>query len=269
MILSRRPESAPPADMTALALFHDEGPLAEATLASLQATIATAQAGGLVVAPLIVLDRPTMETRLLVEARAVEMGARILSCDFGDQALARNHGIFTTETPLVALLDGDDLWAPDWLLKAKDALARAPSRRSIAHPQYNWIFGDESLLMAQPDLVHSDHPLDALRFTNAWDALCVAPREAWLECPYLPRDTKAGWGYEDWHWNMETTAAGWAHLVVPQTVIFKRRHARSRMKTDLQAGVVCRASGLHRWDAELYHSGRGEVINNSPSGRGQ
>ena len=56
-----------------------------------------------------------------------------------------------------------------------------------------------------------------------YDSLCMAPREAHLEIPYVTRDVPNGLSYQDFQWTIETLAAGWQHIVVRDTIIFKRR----------------------------------------------
>jgi hypothetical protein len=51
----------------------------------------------------------------------------------------------------------------------------------------------------------------------------MAPREAHMEWPYTPRDVPNGLSFQDFQFTIETLAAGWRHLVVPDTIIFKRR----------------------------------------------
>ncbi len=41
--------------------------------------------------------------------------------------------------------------------------------------------------------------------------------------PYIHRDIPNGLSYQDWQFAVETMAKGWKHVVVPDTIIFKRR----------------------------------------------
>ena len=74
--------------------------------------------------------------------------------------------------------------------------------------------------------VDQDSPLFTPHFfyvRNYYDSLCLTPREAHLEVPYIHRDIPNGLSYQDWQFAMETMAMGWKHVVVPDTIIFKRR----------------------------------------------
>jgi hypothetical protein len=62
-----------------------------------------------------------------------------------------------------------------------------------------------------------------LYFRHYYDSLCMAPREAHLEVPYVTRDVPNGLSYQDFQFTIETLAADWRHIVVRDTIIFKRR----------------------------------------------
>jgi hypothetical protein len=53
--------------------------------------------------------------------------------------------------------------------------------------------------------------------------LCLAPREAHLEIPYVTRDVRNGLSFQDFQFTIESLAAGWRHVVVRDTIVFKRR----------------------------------------------
>jgi glycosyltransferase involved in cell wall biosynthesis len=61
---------------------------------------------------------------------------RVLRGRFGGAAAARNAGWRATAAPWVALLDADDLWEPEKLARAAEALAAAPGAA--------WFFSDGS-----------------------------------------------------------------------------------------------------------------------------
>jgi glycosyltransferase involved in cell wall biosynthesis len=74
--------------------------------------------------PLIVVNGPrSTETERLAELEA--LGARVIAIAEPGVANARNTGIDATSTPWVAVLDDDDLWAPDKLARQLAAAGSA------------------------------------------------------------------------------------------------------------------------------------------------
>jgi hypothetical protein len=81
-------------------------------------------------------------------------------------------------------------------------------------------------------LVHIDQssPLFTPHFAylrNYHDSLCMTPRAAHLAIPYVSRDIPNGLSFQDWQFSIESMAAGWEHMLVPDTIIFKRRRDSS------------------------------------------
>src|SRR6185503_3528769 len=76
-------------------------------------------------------------------------------------------------------------------------------------------------------------------FLNYYDALCMSPRVAHLEIPYASRDIIDGFGHEDWQWSIETMAAGWSHVIIRNTIVFKRRRDSSiSAETEARRGII-------------------------------
>ena len=44
-----------------------------------------------------------------------------------------------------------------------------------------------------------------------------------MAVPYVLRDIPNGLSYQDWQFAIQTLSQGWRHLVVQDTIIFKRR----------------------------------------------
>lgn len=233
--------------ISAVMTAHREGALAGISLRSLLDAAAAAERAGIAVEVLVVLDSASDATREAV-GEVVNRGHRMLEVSFKDQGMVRNHAVEHSSGEYVAFLDGDDLWSENWLVESYQfCLAEGP--RTIAHPQLDWFFDTNNNLFFHADQADPAFNPHFLRAGNYWDALCMAPRAAYVEHPYSARDISRGFAYEDWHWNLETYAAGYIHRVVPETIHFKRRRPGSQTLIATGNASLTRGSRVldYRW----------------------
>ena len=237
------------ADVAAIITGHAEGVMAGLSFRSLLDAVEVARAGGLEVDVLVVLDNPTDAMRA-VFAEADRHGATVAEVSYADQGKVRNSAVELVTAEHVAFLDGDDLWSENWLAEAHRVCAADP--QAVAHPELNWFFGGQQNLYFLPDQTDPAFDPALLRIANPWDALCLAPRRAYLEHPFTGRAVADGYAYEDWHWNLETFLAGFVHRVVPETIHFKRRREGSQYVQARARSVLTRPSDLldYAWWAE-------------------
>lgn len=213
-------------DITAVITAHREGVMAGLSLKSFLDCIAHAEAGGLMVEKVIVLDQPdTLTSDVFCDAASY--GASVLETDFGDQGKARNAAVEQSVGEYIAFLDADDLWGYNWLLEAHRLCETNPGR-IIAHPEFNWFFQGNNNIYVKADQKDPGFIYEFLRIGNYWDALCLAPRQAYTDFPLYDRDIKGGFAFEDWHWNCVTIEAGLVHRIVMDTIHFKRRRESSQ-----------------------------------------
>src|SRR5262249_23805249 len=126
----------------------------------------------------------------------------------------------------IAILDADDLVSENWFLAAARRLAMGD--KVIVHPELNWLFDAAISVLVKPD---QDGPMFAPHYfslVNYYDALCIGPREAWVDHPSPPRAIKDGFAFEDWQWAIETMVSGFLHVVEKDTIVFKRRRDTSQ-----------------------------------------
>jgi glycosyltransferase involved in cell wall biosynthesis len=228
-------------DITAVLTVHAEGVLAGPSLVSFDQTIAAAKQSGLEVEGLIVLDRPDAMTHLLFTG--VDRRHRLVTTNLGDPGLARNAAVAESSGQFIAFLDGDDLWAPDWLTSAHEFCALEPST-TIAHSEANIIFGETRAMWWHVDSRDARFDIDYLRIGNYWDAMSFASCEIYRRFPFAANDLRHGFGHEDWHWNCVTLSAGIDHRPVPGTLHFKRRRRDSQM-------ALCDAINAVPWMSSL------------------
>ncbi|KAA1426295.1 glycosyltransferase family 2 protein [Nocardioides antri] len=215
-------------DLSVIATAHSETVVCGPTMRSADLAVDAARARGYVVETIVALDGATEATRAYFEQPRFGHWVRWEFAE-GDLGRVRNAAVARSGGRYVAFLDADDLYSENWLAEGVAALdaAAAEGRRVIAHPELNVMFdGGNSVL------VHIDQasPLFTPYFAylrNYHDSLCMTPREAHLTIPYVSRDIPNGLSFQDWQFSIETMAAGWEHILVRDTIIFKRRRDTS------------------------------------------
>ena len=192
-----------------------------------------ARQAGLDMQMVLVLDNADAATVKAVRAHPDLGGDEVIvEVSVGDSALARNLGIGHATGSYVCMLDGDDLISRDYFHRHLEYARGAPGRL-ILHPELVVSFGVDDRFSWQVDQKTMPFSTDMLISENPWVSAVFARREAFLEVPYVacfPRQT--GFGYEDWHWNCETTAAGYEHRVVPGTAYFYRLKEAGSINSD-------------------------------------
>lgn len=215
-------------DLSLILTAHDETLVSGPTIAAAEAAVACAEAAGHTVEKIVVLDNATPETRSWYGQPALESWLR-LNYTEGDLGRVRNAVLPKSNGRFIAFLDADDIFSENWLREGVSRLKAAEEAgdRVIAHPELNWLFDGAHSVYHKPD---QDDPL----FTpwhfyamNYYDSLCMTPRQAHLDHPYIHRDIPAGLSFQDWYFSIDTMAAGWKHVSVRDTIIFKRRRDES------------------------------------------
>ncbi len=211
-------------DVSVILTAHSESVVCGRTIRSAEVSIAAAQAAGLSVERLIVLDSPKDETRAYFEALPLP-GWRIETVAERDPGLTRNRGVELSGGRYAAFLDADDLFSANWLAKAHQRITacEADGRRTVVHPELNWRFDRTNGVKVNLPSDHSFFDPRLMLVMNPYDALCFAPTALMLELPFKPREIGEGYAYEDWRWVLDTTVAGIRHTTAKDTIIFKRR----------------------------------------------
>jgi hypothetical protein len=217
-------------DLTLIVTAHDETLVCGPTMDSADLAVEAARSAGHTVQAIIALDKATEATTEWFQQPAFDHWERWVMQE-GDLGRVRNALVPKADGRNIAFLDADDLFSENWLSEGLAVLDAAAEQgeRVIVHPEVNLIFDGGAALnhnIAQDDPLFSPH---FLYVRNCYDSLCLAPREAHLEVPYVHRDIPNGLSYQDWQFAIETMGRGWKHVLAPDTVIFKRRRDFSLM----------------------------------------
>lgn len=228
-------------DVSAIITFHAEGLLAHPTLLSIERCRKHAEAAGLQVEFIITLDHVDAETKRVVSSHpAIRETDQILEVSYRDLSSCRNHAIVHAKGQYVGTFDGDDYFSENWITQCVASL-RSVGRKHILHPQVIVAFGEWNAYWWQVDQDSDYYRPHTMLSLNYWNACAFAERSVFLHCPYaVARPGECGFGFEDWHWNCETIAAGYVHNLVERTVRFERRksHGSLNMAHQQTAAMV-------------------------------
>jgi glycosyltransferase involved in cell wall biosynthesis len=217
-------------DLTLVVTAHSETLVAGPTMDSADRSVEAARAAGYTVQTVVALDKPTPATAEYFYQSDFDHWER-WDMDQGDLGRVRNAIAPRTDGRYIAYLDADDMFSENWLARGLDVAeaARERGEQVIAHPEVIITF-DGAVGIHQN--VDQSSPLFTPYFLyvrNCYDSLCLTPREAHLEVPYVHRDIPNGLSWQDWQFAIETISRGWAHVLAPDTIIFKRRRDFSLM----------------------------------------
>ena len=231
-------------DISAIVTFHAEGLVAHRTLLGLERVRRYANQHNIVVEFVLVLDTADAETSRIVRSSPVLREIdQILEVSIADQGASRNSGIAVARGDYLGLFDGDDYYSENWLFAALETV-RKKEGLVVVHPRYVVSFGEIHTIGRLLDLdVTPGYPLANLFSVHPWVCSSFARRSVYVNFPFLRSDSaKTGFGFEDWHWNLEVLAGGARHVSAPDTAIFYRRKPTSVLTMHLQHNVLVQPS---------------------------
>lgn len=92
----------------------------------------------------IIDDGSTDDTEQIVSRFTSDRRIYYIRQEHGGAAMARNRGIEETRAPLIAYLDTDNVWYPQYLAKAVDHFATTPDDEAVYGALVSYIHGLES-----------------------------------------------------------------------------------------------------------------------------
>ncbi|UMG93044.1 glycosyltransferase family A protein [Nocardioides sp. TF02-7] len=229
-------------DLSLVVTAHDETAVCGPTMRSADAAVAAARDAGHRVQTVVVLDAATAATTAYFDQPRFAHWERWAMAE-GDLGRVRNAVVPRLAGRNVAFLDADDLFSENWLVDGLAVLAdaEAAGERVIAHPELNVVFDGQHDVLVNLDQGSPLFDPHLFYVRNTYDSLCLAPRAAHLEVPYVHRDIPRGLSYQDWQFSVETMNRGWRHVVVPDTIIFKRRRDTSLVVESNTRKAIVRA----------------------------
>jgi glycosyltransferase involved in cell wall biosynthesis len=229
-------------DLTLIVTAHNETTVAGPTMRSADFAVEAARARGYSVQPIIALDNATEATTAYFHQPRFDHWERRTMHE-GDLGLVRNALIPDTDGDYIAFLDADDIFSENWLAEGLATVKAGEERGEglIANAEIQILF--DRNVTANRNL-EQDSPLFTpyfLYFRNYYDSLSLSPRQAHIEVPYASRDIARGLAFQDHQYAIETMSRGWKHVIVKDTIIFKRRRASSLIVESQARRVVIRS----------------------------
>jgi hypothetical protein len=118
----------------------------------------------------------------------------------GDPGLSRNYGISCCDTEYLLVIDGDDLISPEFV----GQFFRQSSHDFIAHPEYLMTFGEKTLLWRQPKYERIEGREILMISANPYDTCSIGKTSLYKTVLYAEARQVLGFGYEDWHFTLES-----------------------------------------------------------------
>lgn len=234
-----------PPHISAIATFHSEGPLASLMLAGFDRIRNFSRKNGLKVELVAVLDCADAETtRIVKEHWAVWKTDQVLEVKYGCAAPTRNAGIQAARGQFIGIFDGDDYHTENWLVEAYRT-TQLKTGKILVHPNLTVSFGEVFCVAKDFDMDSSDYSISSCFLHHPWTSSVFGEKKIFQSHPYLATKTKeTGFGYEDWHWNLEVLASGVRHVAAPQTALFYRRNPSSRLARESGSRAIIRPSAF-------------------------
>ena len=245
-------------DISVVATFHREGAIAVPTLRAIGLCRDAAWTAGLRVEIIATLDRADSATRDIVQAWSRSNDhTRVIELDVGDLGLARNAAFAKAAGVYGCTMDGDDLMSPGWLVRAHRTASLHPTP-AVVHPEYVIEFGAGTGVTRLQGMHPASDLVGALLATHPWTSCNFSSLQAYRDVPYLGSTGPwTGFGFEDWHWNVEQLALGRTHVVARQTFLLYRKRPNSLLAEQVGANRLVGPLTLFMPDRVLAQQGGG------------
>jgi glycosyltransferase involved in cell wall biosynthesis len=206
--------------VTCVLNVHREREILLPTLRSTSRMMAFTRRMGVTAELVIVCDDSDSRTRTEVSQFAAAFSCApttTIDIQQRDLGAARNAGIAAARGEYICILDGDDLYSENWVTGALASISKVDQEHTVVHPALNVYFGREHRYFQHPTWDSPDVPRSGLLFENYWTSLSFGRASLYRRIPFAGVDMTTGFGFEDWHWNMQVLASGGTHIVAERT----------------------------------------------------
>lgn len=234
-------------DISLIITFHRESYIAGWMLDNINGLRREADVMGLSHEMICVLDKADQDTDSVVRAHdSLRSQDKVIQVVNGDLATSRNDGVSQAKGEFVATFDGDDYYSRNWLTQAYKVARSRPLQRVI-QPTFIVSFGASHNIMKVLDQENDVVPHETLLTSNPWSSSVFVARQALEDCPYQTTRAEAtGFGFEDWHWNLEMLAKGYKFITAPETARYFRRRPNSLLMREMGSRAIVRPSAFFR-----------------------
>ncbi len=199
-------------DISVILNAHQEGKIITQTIKSVQQAVLLCESKGVSVEFLAVLDKGDNKTREILHKYS-EIIDTVYEVNFGDAGLSRNKGVEISVGKYISFIDGDDLFAENWLTQAYSFALKHPG--IVVHPEYTIYFEAQQMITKHKSSTDCDVSLCDMLVHNHWIALCFASRQIFEDIKYISTAKGSGFGYEDMHWYTQVLAQKIDILTIP------------------------------------------------------
>lgn len=230
--------------VSGIATFHNEGIAAHRTMLGLDRLRKYSEQRGITVELVAVLDSADNETTRIVSSSPVmSKEDTVVEVRHKDVGLSRNSGVQHAAGEYIGVFDGDDYYSANWLVEALRIVEQKKHEVAV-HPEYQISFEKVHCIARPPDMdEEQNYPLATCLAIHPWTSCAFARRSTFLAHPYQStKSRQTGYGFEDWHWNLELIADGIRHVSAPGTAHFYRRKQSSMLSAETIDGAVIRPS---------------------------
>jgi len=172
---------------------------------------------------IVVNDGSTDLLTLEVLNQLSQQNIKVLHKENGRMSSARNYGVKHASGTLIAALDADDYFHPQFFQKAI-AVLEANEKIAVV-TSYMQLFG-ELKKISKP---RGGNEYNFL-FSNQCPACAMVRKSCWDAVGGYDEAMKNG--YEDWEFYIRITQKGWLVHVIPEVLFFYRQTKKSTHKND-------------------------------------